>query len=250
MASAIVTKCACSPLAVTVVSDLLKSRKFTPCKLIQNLELDEFNITKGLGVVECIKRGLDNLDEELQRILVCLSVFQSSPFSMQYAFFVCQQGEVEDSSSKDKIWKLEKKHLIEKEAASGKRSLQPLVYQYITEWKKPKFLQNAYEIAVKHFVKLLETVVEKIVRRLNTSVIKGLRKMEDDKVHILKFYDLIADHPDALPNGQGNMSEKDAVLRKCVSDLTDLLLSNAKKRRMFKVVLVSACVNLLISVTL
>lgn len=234
-AQAIVEKCAYSPLAITVVSELLRSKKFTPFRLIQNLELDSRNIAKGLGVVECIKRGVDNLDEEMKTRLVCLSVFQSSPFSKRYAKYVCGQEGESENEVWGKVSELERKHLIEKEAVSGKRSLQPLVYQYITAWKKPKHLKDAEANATKQFIKLLENTVGKITKKLSTSAKDGLRKMENEKVHILKFYDLMADHPDVLPEAQKRMSEKDAVLKKRVSDLADILLCNAKKRRLFKV---------------
>ena len=239
-ASNIVKVCAKSPLAISVISNLLKEKKYTPMRLLQHLELVGKNVTKGLGVNECLKVAIDKLSHIEQSALVGLSVFQSSPCLIKDALDVLTSLKLCDSDEKDIVTKLINCHLVlqedmDRDDDSYKVSLHPLVYQYIQEWKKDKDLLLVLRKATETFVSLFEGTIGHIVRSMSTTYQKAWQKLDDQHVHIMKYYDIMADQKDILPPHPKSTSEKAFLMKKRVSDLADILLSNAKKRRLFKV---------------
>lgn len=233
IATAIVKECAGSPLAISVVADLVKSGKFTPDRLLFHLQMDKKNVTKGLKVDHCVKEAIGNLNLDLQKALVCLSVFQASPFEMADARKVIEEP---DNQVRD----LYKCHLIEVEGStddvSKKRySLHPLVYRYISEWKKPRDLTAVYKQACQKFVSLYESIISSIVVWLESKYWKGCRKLEFHKVHILKFYEIMSEHPELLKDHPKKTDDKGLLVKKRISDLADILLSLVQNRRMFQV---------------
>ncbi|XP_045192117.1 uncharacterized protein LOC123548698 [Mercenaria mercenaria] len=231
VASAIVKECACSPLAVTVVAELIKNGKFTPERLMFNLQMDKKNVTKALKVDSCIKEAIDNLDTNPKKALVYLSVFQSSPFDLESASRVIGRlgSELQD---------LYNCHLIEAEELGSLKdkkqkmlySLHPLVFRYISEWKKPNELKSAYQNFVSHY----EKIVSSVVKLLESKYWKGQKKLESHKVHILKFYEIMSEHPELLKSHSKKTDDKGLLVKKRMSDLADILLSLVQNRRMFQ----------------
>ena len=237
-------KCGLSPLAITVVSEMLKSGKYTPQRLALNLRVDK-HVTKGLGVSKIIAQAVDSLDGDHRSALVAMRVFQSSTFDMEMAQRVL--GIQDNQVCSDTLQRLHRCHLLEvEEVYSGKSgrkstsrgqmySLHPLVHQYLTEWKLPPKLQDDYTKAVQNFVDYFETLIGKTMRKMNTSYWKGRKLLENNKIHILEYYRIMADEAGYLKPHPKKLSRKKFLEKKYVSNLSDLLLSNVMKRRMFTV---------------
>lgn len=219
---------------------MLKNGKFTPIRLLQHFELDDRKLTKGLGVDRVLKEAVEGLSEEQQRILVSLSVFQSSTFSMTGAHEVTNKNRTD---LKELLQHLYDCHLVEYFEEWNvddfkSLSLHPLVFQYLKEWKKPQKLQKTFKEALQRFINLYEKTVSKIVEKMETNYFKGWKILDNHRVHIIKFYDAMADHAEVLPPHPKKSDLSKLILKKRVADLADILLSNVKMRRMFQVTLV------------
>lgn len=229
-AGEIVRECACSPLAVIMVAEVLKVGKLNPGNLVFHLKNDKKNVTSALAVGNCIDATIKLLPEEFQKELVRLSVFQSGTFSKSSAeAVVANQERVSET-----LEMLLDHHLIEED--NNMYSLQPLVYRYIEEWKKPKHLLKELAEANRRFVELFEGKINNIVKLYDMKCHKGIKRLEDNRQHILRFYDLLETDND-LDSWRYEVkvkSNKFVLTKKRVSDLADLLLSDAKKRRLFK----------------
>lgn len=219
---------------------MLKNGKFTPIRLLQHFELDDRKLTKGLGVDRVLKEAVEGLSEKQQKILVSLSVFQSSTFSMTGACEVINENGTDLIEILQHLYDC---HLVEyfqerNENDFKSLSLHPLVFQYLKEWKKPQKLQETFNEALQRFINLYEKTNNRIVENLETNYFKGWKILDNHRVHIMKFYDVMADHAEDLPPHPKKSDLSKLILKKRVADLADILLSNVKMRRMFQVTLV------------
>ncbi|XP_052817132.1 uncharacterized protein LOC128243403 isoform X1 [Mya arenaria] len=243
IATEIVRKCACSPLAITIVSELLKNGIYSPERLAVHLNIDK-NVTKGVGIHKIIQEAVNCLKEPPRVALICLTVFQSSPFDMKSAQKVIGLKNSRECTSL--LQALHESHLLEVEVEpSGKGrtenraekylySLHPLVHQYLTEWKMTRDLQNHHKCAIQRFVDYYEGVISKLVKKMHTSYWKGRKILEKHKIHITQFYKIMADEAHYLKTHSKSFKRKTFLEKKFVSDLADILLSDVMKRRMFE----------------
>lgn len=239
VAADIARECAYSPLAITMVAQLIKgdSAKFTPYTLLFYLKNNKKNVTKQMKIDTCIMQVIENLTAELQKALVSLAVFQSSAFTMLSAKKILQENS--DLHKSNIMQMLHNLHLVDVEPLSSNNpdkkqySLHPLVYRFITEWKKRPDLEAVYNEALKEFFKCYENIICDIMKTMETKYWRGSRELEMHKVHIIQFYNLHEN--DQLSRTFPKCSSNKEILnKKRISDLSRLLLSLVKRRRIFQ----------------
>lgn len=222
-------------MAIKMVSSMLKEGKFSTDHLIFHLNMDT-NVSKGLGVRSIIEDAVTNLDLMERNSLVAMSVFQASPFEFGAVEKILQNICHNTGSCMSVLQRLHDCNLLEVEStrkSERKRtySLHPLVYQYLSEQKKPE----AYTIAAQNFVEYYEKLIGRIMRGMNTRYWKGRWRLETNKIHIMKFYSIMADEPELLRPMKSKFTPIELLIKKHVSDLSDLMISNVMKRRIFTV---------------
>ncbi|KAH3769002.1 hypothetical protein DPMN_170248, partial [Dreissena polymorpha] len=232
-AEEIVHKCACSPMAIKMVSTMLKEGKFTTDHLIFHLNMDK-NVSKGLGVRSIIEETITNLDPLERNALAAMSVFQASPFEFGAVEKILQNICHNTGTCMSVLQRLHDSNLLEVESRHKSErkctySLHPLVYQYLSEQIK----SEAYTIAVQNFVEYYEKLIGRIMRGMNTRYWKGRWLLETNKIHIMKFYSIMADEPELLRPMKSKFSPIELLIKKHLSDLSDLMISNVMKRRIF-----------------
>ena len=235
-AHSIATCCSLSPLAITMVSQLLKLQKFTPQQLLYHLKKDKRNVTKAMTVDLCIEESFQNFNEEMQASLIHLAVFQSSKFDLKSAAKI-----LGTDTPKKLLEPLHDYHFLE--VVRNKRkvgvksdteySLHPLVYRFVAEKLKAGNFRETYNEAIVRFVDLMEGKIGRIFKMCNIRCKKGIAELEENKVHILRFYDFLLEEKRLLKPYPKTVKDRFVLLKKKVSDLTDLVLSDVKKRRLF-----------------
>lgn len=242
-AHSIVTYCSLSPLAITMVSQSLKSGKFTPQQLSFHLKKDQRHATKEMQVDRCMEEVYETLDEKLKASLVQLSVYQSSKFNLRSAQKILRTDEANKI-----LQNLHDYHFLEvvrnfrkHSTTEVEYSLHPLVFRFIAEKvkagqkDKAGHIRNIYNEAAVRFVEVMEGKIGMIYKMLSTKCKKGMAEMEENKVHIIQFYDFLLDekiHP-LLKKYPSTVKDKFILVKKNLSDMTDLVLSDVKKRRLF-----------------
>ena len=242
-----------------MVAQMLKEGEYTPQQLLFHLKKDEKHATKAMQINQRVAEVFEKLDPKLIASVVHLSVFQSSKFDLKSARRVLDldKSEKEKEAAKDILQRLHDYHFLEvftKEvqnqnfldalATMGKGkyntdySLHPLVYRFIAERLKMgayRDLSRYFNEAVPRFVDLMESKTARIYRMLSTKCKKGISAMEENKVHIMQFYDFMLDDGKKhfLPKYPKTVKSKFVLMKKNVSDMTDLTLHDAKKRRLF-----------------
>jgi superfamily I DNA/RNA helicase len=162
-------------------------------------------------------------------------VFQSTSFDLKAA------SKIIGTQNKNLLQGLYNCHLLEVEEHPRRSkdpekpditySLHPLVYRFISEWKKPEDLKSAYQSFVSYYERFINTVV----KLLESKYWKGQQKLEKHKVHILKFYEIMSEHPQLLKSHPKKTDDNGVLSKKRISDLADILLCLVQNRRMFQV---------------
>ena len=241
-----------------MVAQMLKEGKFTPQQLLFHLKKDEKHATKAMKINKRVAEVFDKLDVKLRASVVHLSVFQASKFDLKSARRILDldKSEMEKEKVKEILQSLHDYHFLEvftKERkdynldpltteVSGnchtEYSLHPLVYRFIAEQLKEgpfRDFRSHYNEAVLRFVDLMEGKTARIYKMLSTKCKKGIAAMEENKVHIMQYYDFMLEEniKNLLAKYPKTVKSKFVLLKKNVSDMTDLILHDAKKRRLF-----------------
>ena len=226
-----------------MVSQSLKSGKFTPQQLLFHLKKDQRHATKEMQVDRCMEEVYQTLDEKLKESLVQLSVYQSSKFNLRSAQKILKTDEVNKI-----LQSLHDYHFLEvvrnfrkHNTTEVEYSLHPLVYRFIAEKVKAGqkvkagHIRKIYNEAVVRFVEVMEGKVGMIFKMLSTKCKKGMAELEENKVHIMQFYDFLLDENirPLLKKYPNIVKDKLVLVKKNISDMTDLVLSDVKKRRLF-----------------
>ncbi|KAL4234898.1 hypothetical protein ACF0H5_006539 [Mactra antiquata] len=243
----IVKECSYSPLAISMMADVVRCGKLTPKTLIFHLMMDKKNVTSQMKIDKCIKKSIENLEPDHLKSLVGLSVFQSSMFIVGMAEKIikkCLGNSFSEGNDVEAILQsLHDLHLLEavnygKKDENSKHkckySLHPLVFRYLSEWKKPADLAKIYLAALQQFVSIFERMICKIVGLMESKQQKGQKKLDDNRVHILKYYGIVADQPKVMPPYIRKTNDIGLYQKKCVSDLADTLISLVQARRMIQ----------------
>ena len=245
-----------------MVAQMLKEGENTPQQLLFHLKKDEKHATKAMQInqrVAEVFEKLEELDPELIRSIVHLSVFQSSKFDLKSAKRILyrNKSENEKETATHVLQRLHDYHFLEvatkyvqkqdlqdalvnmgKEKRFTEYSLHPLVYRFIAERLKGEQypeLRVYFNEAVPRFVSLMESKTARIFRMLSSKCKKGIAAMEENKVHIMQYYDFMLDDKvkPLLTKYPRTVKDKLVLMKKNVSDMTDLVLHDAKKRRLF-----------------
>ncbi|KAL3866827.1 hypothetical protein ACJMK2_044088 [Sinanodonta woodiana] len=238
----IVNGCGCSPLAITVIASKIERENINPRQIALQLRLDEKDVTETLRVKKCLEQAISTLQSDFQEMLVCMSVFQTSPIVFDDACSILNRikekpNDLIKRRTLYQLKELNRYHLIEI-YADGKIdyvSLHPLVYKYLIEWNPPEF-KMALDEAYKSFAVKMENIINKIGKYLSTDCFKGLRKIEEYKTHITKYYYHMYKDPRILPSYKvARVELKDVLFQKLrIRELTDILFSNDRKRASFQ----------------
>ncbi|KAL3866826.1 hypothetical protein ACJMK2_044087 [Sinanodonta woodiana] len=236
----IVNGCGFSPLAITVIASKIERENINPRQIVLQLRLDEKDVTDTLRVKKCLQQTIGTLQSDLQEMLVCMSVFQTSPISLLDACNILYNKKEKSTNQfkdpKEKINELNQYHLIEidSEGKNPNVSLHPLVYKYLIEWNPPEF-KMALDKAYKRFAVKMENIINKIGKYLSTDCFRGLRKIEEYKTHITKYYYHMYKDPRILPSYKvARVASKDVLQKLRIRELTDILFSNDRKRSSFQ----------------
>ena len=234
-AHSIVTCCSLSPLAITMAAQLLKQERFTPQQLLFHLTKDQRNVTKALAMDICIVESFQSFNEEVKAGLIRLAVFKSSKFDLKSAGkILCTD------TPKDILQPLHDYHFLEAvrssrrgEQSDTEYSLHPLVFKFVSEKLMMGKFRDTYSKAIVQFVDLIEAKIGRILKLCSTKCKKGMAELEENLVHITQFYDFMLDEKQLMKPYPKTVKSKFVLAKKKVSDLTDLVLSNAKTSRLF-----------------
>ncbi|KAK3588308.1 hypothetical protein CHS0354_000310 [Potamilus streckersoni] len=241
----IVNGCGCSPLAITVIASKIERENINPRHIVLQLRLDEKDVTETLRVKKCLQQTICTLQSDLQEMLVCMSVFQTSPISFHDACSILYSKrqksrktskDTHQRQPEDKLKELNRYHLIEIDTEEKRInvSLHPLVYKYLLEWN-PQTFKVSLDEAYKSFAVKMESIINKIGKYLSMDCFKGLRKIEEYKTHITKYYYHMYKDSRILPSYKvERVSSKDVLQKFRIRELTDILFSNDRKRASFQ----------------
>ncbi|WAR12387.1 hypothetical protein MAR_026567, partial [Mya arenaria] len=183
IATEIVRKCACSPLAITIVSELLKNGIYSPERLAVHLNIDK-NVTKGVGIHKIIQEAVNCLKEPPRVALICLTVFQSSPFDMKSAQKVIGLKNSRECTSL--LQALHESHLLEVEFYKIMADEAHYLKTHSKSFKRKTFLEKKF---VSDLADILLSDVMK--RRMFESEAKRALKVALRGLHGDPFYEPI-----------------------------------------------------------
>ena len=230
MAGDIVEFCGYCPLAIRSACSAINSGLLQPQVIKYNLKIaaEKGGLTHVLQVSNCLQQTFMSLDENFQKKLIRLTLFQTAKFDAEAASSVLGAAHIDKSrvsiltmQTKMDLLALKSRHFVEimdpEEYLSSEKdvevrrtrilkySLHPLVYMFLIELVKngkyEKELQEALIELVKNgkyekelekakagFVQHFEHLLLKIGTQMDKNCMKAWKMIEENKKHLINMF--------------------------------------------------------------